>query len=73
MPARLPIYPPQTQDQSSIKAEIMPDALHPNAAGMELLAECLYPDVNKWMRPEPTYLVERVVLPRNSTERGVGA
>lgn len=32
-----------------IQPEVMPDALHPNADGMELFAECLSPVVDKLM------------------------
>lgn len=32
-----------------ILPELMPDALHPNAAGMELLAQCLSPVVDEIM------------------------
>lgn len=37
-------------DGRSIRADFMPDALHPNAAGYELLAECLDPLVTKLMQ-----------------------
>ncbi len=32
-----------------IHPELMPDALHPNAAGMELFAQCLSPLVDELM------------------------
>ena len=35
-----------------IHPELMPDALHPNADGMELFAKCLSPVVDKLMEEE---------------------
>ena len=34
---------------AQIYPELMPDALHPNAAGMELFAQCLSPLVDELM------------------------
>ncbi len=42
---RDPIFVPAVQ----IHPELMPDALHPNADGMELFARCLSPVVDKLM------------------------
>lgn len=37
-----------------IHPELMPDALHPNAAGMELFAQCLSPLVDQLMTSSMT-------------------
>jgi hypothetical protein len=39
-----------TEDGFAVDASLMPDALHPNAAGYELLAECLDPLVTQLMQ-----------------------
>lgn len=39
-----------TAGGGTVRADLMQDALHPNAAGMELLAECLDPLVTKLMQ-----------------------
>lgn len=43
-----------------IHPELMPDALHPNAAGMELFAQCLSPLVDELMTSSMT-LQERSI------------
>lgn len=50
-----------TTDQKSIDAAIMPDALHPNAAGYQLLAECLDPLVTKLMQAQPVLEGEQLL------------
>ena len=46
--------PALTQRPVQIHPELMPDALHPNAAGMELFAQCLSPLVDELMTSSMT-------------------
>ena len=39
-----------SEDGKSLRADLLPDALHPSAAGYELLAQCLDPLVTKLMQ-----------------------
>ena len=48
---------------AQILPELMPDALHPNAAGMELLAQCLSPVVDELMAVQPARLQRRGLWP----------
>ncbi|CAL8471476.1 g11018 [Coccomyxa elongata] len=43
---------PALLPDGKINPEIMPDALHPNADGMELFAKCLSPVVDKLMEED---------------------
>lgn len=43
-----------TPDGKSIDAGLLPDALHPNARGYELLAECLDPEIARLMHVRPS-------------------
>ncbi len=36
------------ENAKRLNKELMPDALHPNAAGIELYVECLKPSITKW-------------------------
>ncbi len=40
-------------DRTAIDAALMPDALHPSAAGLEKLAQCIKPLVDLLMRGRP--------------------
>lgn len=48
------MQPALTHCPVQIHPELMPDALHPNAAGMELFAQCLSPLVDELMTSSMT-------------------
>ncbi|CAL8470097.1 g9639 [Coccomyxa elongata] len=63
-----------TPTSDGIASEVMPDGLHPNAAGLKLIAQCLTPLIEKLMHSNSTQQIASAVSTLDSvtSAQGIG-